>query len=260
MELAGKMGALLAGGELAGLTAQVVFEPVPLADVARGAVGAHEPPVLEHPDAADLDEDVMPVGVAERQSRSIHLGRVPAQPPEQGLGLAAGIAGEDRPVGPAEHLGRGQAEHRLGGIAQEDERAGLVGHPHEVGRRLDEVAVAFLGRAQFALQALALADVARGPVDPGERAVRVLHADRVDLGRRPASVLAEEDELGRLARRRVGDQLLPAVRREGHRVGQDDHREMLADELVRWVAGHPLHGLGQEREAALRVGREDDVR
>ena len=80
VQLAGEVGPLLAGGELAGLAPQVALEPVALADVAGGAVGADEPPVLDHADAVDLDEDVVPVGVAERQPRPVDRRRVPAEP------------------------------------------------------------------------------------------------------------------------------------------------------------------------------------
>ena len=44
VELAGEVGPFLAGGQLAGLAAQVAFEPVALADVARRAVRPDERP------------------------------------------------------------------------------------------------------------------------------------------------------------------------------------------------------------------------
>ena len=72
VQLAGEVGALLAGGELAGLLAQPALEPVALGHVPGGAVGPREAAVLDHADAVDLDEDVVAVGVAERQPRPVH--------------------------------------------------------------------------------------------------------------------------------------------------------------------------------------------
>ena len=48
VQLAGQVGALLAGGQLARLAAQVALEPVALADVAGGTVGADEHAVVGH--------------------------------------------------------------------------------------------------------------------------------------------------------------------------------------------------------------------
>ena len=42
-------------------------------------------------------------------------------------------------------------------------------------------------------------------------------------------------------------------------VDVDDHREVLADDLLGSPAGHPLDRVGHEREAALGIGREHDV-
>ena len=72
-------------------------------------------------------------------------------------------------------------------------RPSRVGLPDRIRRRLHEIAVAGLGIAQLALEALAVRDVARRAVDAGEGAV-VADADRLDLERHQAAVAPAEDE------------------------------------------------------------------
>ena len=68
MELARQVRPLLAGRELAGLAAQVPLEPIAVADIAGRAVRPDEPVLVDHPDAVDLDKDVVPVRVLEGES------------------------------------------------------------------------------------------------------------------------------------------------------------------------------------------------
>ena len=107
MQLAGQVRPLLARGELAGLTAQVALEPVALADVAGGAVRPDEHAVVGHARAVDLDQDVVAVGVAERQPHPVDRARVAGEPAEPGRGVAPRGSGAKTPrrAGPISSVG-----------------------------------------------------------------------------------------------------------------------------------------------------------
>ncbi len=90
MQLAGQVGAFLAGGQLARLAAQVALEAIAFADVARRAVGADEHAVVGHAGAVDLDEDVVAVGVTERQAHAVDRRRMAGEPAESDGRVAPG--------------------------------------------------------------------------------------------------------------------------------------------------------------------------
>src|SRR5207342_3620322 len=96
VQLPGQVRAFLAGRQLTRLTTQVALETVALADVAGGAVGADEATrLVGHAGPADLDEDIVPVGMPERQAHPMDRARVTGDPTEPDVGIAAGIRGED---------------------------------------------------------------------------------------------------------------------------------------------------------------------
>jgi hypothetical protein len=96
-------------------------------------------------------------------------------------------------------------------------------------------------------------------VDPGKPPVVVDHADGADLDRHATAVGALEVQVGDLLAGRIDGQGDPAGARLVDARALDHLAEVLADELVRTPAGHPLHGVRHEREPTLGVGREDDV-
>ena len=125
--------------------------------------------------------------------------------------------------------------------------------PFLAGRQLAGLA------AQLALEADLVADVARSTLDPGEPAVDA-DADRTDVDRRPLAVRTAQD-LRRLDLPvGVGREGFPAAARDLDVLRLDDRAEMRADELHGAVAGQAFDGRRDEREVAVDVGREHDVR
>src|SRR4029079_44351 len=51
----------------------------------------------------------------------------------------------------------------------------------------------------------------------------------------------------------------PPIAGHRHAVWVDQDREMLAEDLLGAIAGHPLDRLGGERELALGIGRESEL-
>ena len=142
-------------------------------------------PSVDHADAVDLDQDVVAVGVPERQARS--GGPRSDGGPATGTGPSASrraLGAKTSPVRAADQLGRlaCRASTPAASLTNVSVPVG-VGHPDEVRRRRDEVAVALLGLAQLALEALALADVAGRAVDAGEPPVVVDACRGADLDR-----------------------------------------------------------------------------
>src|SRR4029078_7562736 len=74
------------------------------------------------------------------------------------------------------------------------------------------------------------------------------------------AVAAGEEESHDLLPFGLGDEQVPTLQRVRQRPRVDDLREVPADQLVRAEPDHLLDRLGDEREVALDVGREDDIR
>ena len=116
-------------------------------------------------------------------------------------------------------------------------------------------------RRRFALEPLALGDVAGRAVDPGERSRRPSSPiELTSTGTVPPSLWTqlELDDLARRpARRRARAQRSTAAAW----IAGSTTFEKCSPTSSPWAeAGHRLDRLGHEREHALVVGREDDVR
>src|SRR4029078_7503567 len=85
-------------------------------------------------------------------------------------------------------------------------------------------------------------------------------SDRSDIARHSAAVRAHEGERRLLFPRGIRNEVRPPIAGHRHAVWVDQDREMLAEDLLVAIAGHPLDRLGGERDLALGIGREDDVR
>ena len=173
---------------------QLPFQPVALDHVARRAVDPRERAVARLGDRAHLERDQPAVGVDEAQPRRDLERRVVTELAEAGTLGGWIVIADDRAERLADEILGVVAEAATDGLRYVREAALLVDRIDHVGRVLDEEAVALLGRAQLALQAVAFAHVADRAVGARERAVRVERAEGSELGGDRVAVAVEEIE------------------------------------------------------------------
>ena len=201
VELAGEVRALLGRGELRGLAPEAALQPLALARrrgprrARRGTVPSATMPMPVISIASSRPSRVRTLS----RERCASVGRRWSHRNRASAPRRPSSGGEVGERAPEQLLGL-PAEDLLRLVGHERELAVGVGHPDEVRRRLDEVAVALLGLAQLALQALPLADVARGPVDAREHAVDA-HRGRRHLELAEGAVLVLQLHAGRERRR-----------------------------------------------------------
>ena len=239
---------------------QLELQALALADVAGDAPDRDQLAlVVDLPDDADLERDLVPVLVPEQQPvrrRPARIGGDLGQP----LGrLREGLDVDELGERVPDELARQPADDVLGPVRVERVDPVAVHLEDQVGRRLDERAVPLLGLVDDPLEALALADVADRALGALELAV-LEDPDGGQLGREGAAVLATNDETEAQGAAPGIVEVGPRLQRRAHRLLGDDRREVHAGHLGGRPAEQVLGRVGEEREPAVGVVAPDHVR
>ena len=145
---------------------QLAFEALSLADVASDAAGG-DLAVLDQGDRRDLERLMVSVGGPQADGVRSGPAGLAAQQLQRRRRVRGPVAFDEFAEVTTEHLVRPIAE-QLGDPVGDERVAGLaVGSPDEIGRRLDDGAVAFLRLAQLTQQPGSLSLMSRvAPVMP----------------------------------------------------------------------------------------------